>query len=253
MPDVCIIPMQQKLYDLYDSGQLRRPVGAYGALTSQANKTANPVELALVGKAQKGHKAKYQITYVDAECDPIIECGDAGSGICDSGTSENVQTDVKTIDNCITLKNIQITTDQFRDLCNYGPDAWLTAQLVGRLDTGMRAINQVIATTLCANAGCWGAGGSTPQDIALLNSTTNTPNFGATRKITQDFRKAGMMIDPLLVGGDTLDMYSYGQEYGGQTQGGSNFREPKFPVYYDNQLSAVCPITGRETLLAVPP
>jgi hypothetical protein len=117
----------------------------------------------------------------------------------------------------------------------------------------MRAINQVIATTLCANAGCWGAGGSTPQDLALLNPTTNTPIFGATRKITQDFRKAGMMIDPILVGGDTLDMYSYGQEYGGQTQGGANFREPKFPVYYDNQLSTVCPIVGRETLLALAP
>ncbi len=253
MPDVCIIPMQQKLYDLYDSGQLRRPVGAYGALTSQANKTTNPVEVALVGKAKQGHKAKYQITYVDAECDPVIECGESGSGICDTGTSESVQTDVKTIGNCITLKNIQITTDQFRDLCNYGPDAWLTAQLVGRLDTGMRAINEAIATTLCANAGCYETGKIAPKDIALINPTTNTPIFGATRQITQDFRKAGIMGDPILIGGDTLDMYSYGQEYGGQTQGGANFREPKFPIFYDNQLSNVCPIVGRETLLALAP
>lgn len=245
--------MQQKLYDLFDSGQLRRPVGAYGALTSSTNKTPNPVEVALVGKATPGHKAKYQITYVDAECDAVVDCGDPGSGICDTGSSENVQTDVKTIGNCISLKNIQLTTDQFRDLCNYGPDAWLAAQLVGRLDTGMRAINETIATTLCANAGCFATGDALPKDLALINPTTNTPLFGATRQITQHFRQAGILNEPILIGGDTLDMYTYGQEYGGQTQGGSNFREPRFPAFYDNQLSTVCPIAGRETLLALAP
>jgi len=249
----CIIPMQQKLYDLFDSGDIRRPVGAYGALTSQANKTANPVEVALVGKAKKGHKAKYQITYVDAECDPIIECGESGSGICDTGSSEDVKTDVKTIGNCITLKNIQITTDQFRDLCNYGPDAWLTAQLVGRLDTGMRAINEAIATTLCANAGSYADNTTTVRDLPLVNPGTNTPVFGALRKVTQEYRKVGMQLDPIFIGADTLDMYGYGMQYGGQTQGGSNFREPQFPMFYDDQLSGVCSIANRETVLALTP
>lgn len=253
MPDACIIPMQQKLYDLYDSGAWRRPIGAYGALKSQANATANPAEVSLVGKAEKGHVAKYQITYVPAECSDVIDCGETGSGICDAGSSKSVETDVKTISECFSLKNIEITTEQFRDLCNFGPQEWLTAQLVGRMDTGMREVNSRILSKLCAAAGSYAQGDSTTRILNLINSQLGTPRFGALHQVSQVFRKAGAPTNPILVGGETLDYYNYGMQSGGQTASGSNFSESRPPIFYDTQIDTECPVEGYESMLAFLP
>lgn len=253
----CIIPIQRRLYELFDSRMLRRPIGAYDALTSAANRTTNPVQVAMIGNS--GKKEKYQITYVPADCDPAYECDDEGApGICSAGSSEDVTTDVKTIDNCVVPKNIQLTTAQFRDLCNHTPDDFVMAQITSRLDVGARKVNELIVTELCANAGCYATGDTDTRSLKLINETTNTPVFGATQQIRQVYQDFGMAFDPILIGGGTLNMWAYGNQYGGNSQGGSQFREPSMPVFYDNQLQGVCPPSAdegdtRETILSLAP
>lgn len=256
MPDACLLPFQAKLYELFDSRDLRRPIGMYDAVTSAQNTGANAAQMKLVGepRRQRGKKAKYQITWVDASCGEVLDVGDDGTGICDAGTKEDVQSAYKTITNHIALPNIEISIEDMKDICNYSIPEYIMSQLLGRLDMGMREVNTRLNAVACASAGCFATGDADPKDISLINPNTNTPYFGALHQVDRVFRDAGMPVTPIYVGGSTLDFYKYAQSRSG-IDGNGNLRnaETMPPIFYDNQLSTDCPITDRETMIAFAP
>lgn len=251
MPDACLLPFQAKLLDVFQSGQnLQRPIGMYDAVISDANLGTSRAQIELVGKKnlQRGKKAKYQITSVDKSCAAVKDVGDEGTGICDAGTKDPIITTVKTIANHIALENIEISIDDYRDICNFDIPTYIMEQIWNRLDMGMREVNARLGIAACAASGTGGG------DIALVNNATNTPYFGALHAVTQKYRKAGINQLPIMVGGDTLDFYKYSQQRSGLDENGANRSQDTLPpIFYDDYLDTSCPVAGRESMLAFVP
>lgn len=163
-----IIPLQAKLYELHDSGQMSRPKGAYSEI---AHKTDTiPVQLSLVERGGKGDKPKYKIEYIDSDRAPVINA----------------------LDNRIALQPIQLGIDQYQDLCNYGPDALLTAQLIDRLDAGMRAVDETISKTIPSLVG---------GDIRIVNYLVSIDKF-----------QTGLQAE-ILDGVDVRSLFRVGETY----------------------------------------
>lgn len=246
----CIIPIQAKLNELTQYGYTRQPVGALMAVLSAQNMSrVKPMLLSDDGKLKK-----YQITYVKPDCSAVLDCGNDGASRCDDGDSKPITTDTLTISDCTPSGVIELTDAQFRDLCNFGPNEFQSAQIMGKMDKVNRAINTKILTSICGGIGCFGIGNTDPRDIALINQSTGAPNWNADTEILSDFSDAGMNVTPLLVGGRTIRKYAKGTANGGVSDAGVNIGGMQaFPSFYDNQLQGVCGDAGKETFIAIAP
>lgn len=250
MPDNCIIPIQRKLDELYaynkPFGFPRQPVGALKALVSNVN--ASVVETKLI--SQNGKKAKYQITYVEPDCNAALELDDPDAEICADGDNQPVQEDFLVIDNGKAGRPIELTVDEFRDLCNFGPNEYWQKQILGRFDTIARAINADIIAEIAAASGCFSGTEAGPRELQLINPETGIPNWGADTEIMADFMDAGLSTVPILIGGRELLHYANGRKNGGLNQDGVNMGAMSdFPMFYDNQLEGIAGIAGNNSAM----
>lgn len=249
MPSNCLIQTQARLDELHSYGFQRQPVGATRALTANVNQSVVGTRML----EADGKIKKYQITYMEPDCSEPPACGDVDR--CDAGTKKTVQSEYKTIDKCAASGVIELTDQDYRDLCNFGPNQFTMNQILGKFDMMARSINAQILTSLAAGIGDFGPGQADPKDIALINPQTQAPVWGADVDIITDFADAGMTVTPILIGGRTLLKYDKGVNAGGNSQNGVNMGQmDRFPMFYDNQIQSIANTTqGRETIFAIAP
>lgn len=251
MPDACIIPIQRQLDELSGQpGYIRQNTGVISALKSAAN-GANNIQTQLI--ANDGKDAIYRYTYIEPNCTEPNDCAETPYDICATGTSNPIQTQILTIDQCLNMPPIQLTMAQYRSLCNFTPDQFTTAQIRGRMDSIMRALSRTLLTDLCAAVGCFSTGVE-EKVLNMINPISKVPNWGRDEEIKLDFEDAGIMSTPLLIGGRSVRYYQKGVNNGGVDLNGMNIGGMQLmPAWYDNQLQTVCPTEDGETLIALAP
>src|SRR5215203_4485579 len=101
MPDACIIPIQRQLDELSGQpGYIRQNTGVISALKSAAN-GANQIQTQLI--ANDGKDAIYRYTYIAPNCTEPTDCAETPVDICGNGSSNNIQTEILTIDQCLNM------------------------------------------------------------------------------------------------------------------------------------------------------
>jgi hypothetical protein len=246
----CIIPIQARLDELTPYGYTQQPVGALEALLSPAN----PSKIAVKYLRDDGKFKKYQVTYVPPDCTPPTDCSSTPGDICGSGTSKPVTPAEFTIGDCLFSGVIELTINQFRDLCNFNPAQFTIAQIQGKMDTFRRAINQKVLTDICGYVGGFSAAQTGAKILPLINPTTGAPNFLAETDVLSDFSDAGMAVSPIIIGGRSWKAYRKAVKTGGVRADGVNVGEfDDFNAFYDNQLQSVCGTANYETSIAIAP
>lgn len=246
----CIIPIQARLDELTNYGYQQQPVGALQALLSPQN--ASQVQPKFL--REDGKSKKYQMTYVPQDCTAPTDCSSTPGDICGSGTSKAITTAEMTISECLFSGVIELTINQFRDLCNFTPDRFTMQQIQGKLDTFRRGINSKILVDLCGYVGGFSSTQTGAKILPLINPTTGAPNLIAETEIISDFQEAGMSINPLIVGGRSWNIYNKAVRNGGVNADGLNVGAyDNFGAYYDNQLQAACGTANYESSLALAP
>lgn len=246
----CIIPIQARLDEATPYGYQNRPVGALQGLLSPAN--ISPVKVRLL--SEDGKAKKYQVTWVPIDCTAPTDCSSTPGDICGTGTSKAVTTQDYTIADCLFSGVITLTIAQFRDLCNFNPDMFTTAQIEGKFDAFRRAMNAKILADLCGYVGSFSSTVAGPKQLQLINPNTGRPNILAESEIESDFSEAGMSVNPIVIGGRSWNVYNRSVRGGGVNDDGINVGAfNQFSAYYDNQLQGVCGTTDFETAIAVAP
>ena len=246
----CIIPIQARLDEATPYGYHNLPVGALQGLLSPVNES----QIVARFTRQDGMYKKYQVTYVPIDCTAPTDCSVTPGNICGSGTSGAVTTAELTIADCLFSGVIELTINQFRDLCNFNADQFTTAQIERKMGAFRRAINTKILADLCGYVGSFSSTEAGPKQLALINPTTGAPSLVAESEIIADFADAGMAVNPIIIGGRSWNIYKSARRGGGVDQNGINIGAfSDFNAYYDNQLQGVCGTTDYETAIAVAP
>lgn len=247
----CIIPIQARLDEIQPYGYHQQPVGAINAMLSATNKT-DQVKAKFL--RNDGKAAKYQVTYVPADCTPPTDCSTVAGDRCAAGTSGEVTTAELTIGKCRFSGVIELTVAQFRDLCNFNPSQFTIAQIQRKMDTFRRTINADILADLCSYVGDFSDTVAGPKELALINPTTGAPNIIAEGELLSDFSDAGMLVNPIMIGGRSLNIYNRALKGGGVDAAGINIgASTVLNAYYDNQVQGICGTVGKESALAIAP
>lgn len=247
----CLIPLQAKLDEVQPYGYQSQPVGALMALMSPENSSATVKARFL---QDDGKFKKYQITYVAPDCTPPTDCIATPVAACDDGTSKPITTLPMTIGKCRFSGVIELTIDQFRDLCNFNASEYTMAQIMGKMDMFRRTLDADVLTNVCSYVGAFSDTLATPKDLRLINETTGGVNIIAETEIMSDFSDAGMNIDPIIIGGRSWNVYNRALRGAGVDINGINMGASKpMNAYYDNQLQGICGTADKESAIALAP